>query len=171
MQCFAQLYGLETVSLRYFTVFGPRQSSTTPQSGVLARFIGAMLSRTTPDIYGNGMQTRDFIFIDDVVEATLLAAVADSDRVSGRVFNVGSGVSHSLLEAHQMIADIMQCNVKPRFLPNRVGDICHSRADLSLARQYLGFEPQISFRAGLERTIDWYSDGRRQPAELLAFVG
>lgn len=171
MQCFAQLYGLETVSLRYFTVFGPRQSSTMPQSGVLARFIAAMLSGTTPEIYGDGLQTRDFTFIDDVVEATLLAAVAKPEHVSGKVFNVGSGVAHSLLEAHHMIAEILRCNVKPRFLPTRPGDICHSRADTSLARQYLGFEAHTSFRAGIERAIDWYTDGRRRPAELLAFVG
>jgi UDP-glucose 4-epimerase len=171
MRCFAQLYEMETVSLRYFNVFGPRQSANRHYSGVLAHFITSMLSSIAPDIYGDGGQTRDFTFIDDIVEANLLAATANSDSVRGRVFNIASGESHNLLEAYDIIAGILHFSGRPRFLPARAGDIRHSCADLSLALQYLGYKPRISFRAGLERAIDWYCDGRRRPAELFASVG
>lgn len=171
MRCFAQLYDMETVSLRYFNVFGPRQSANRNHSGVLARFITSMLSNITPEIYGDGRQSRDFTFIDDIVEATLLAATANTEAIRGKVFNIACGESHNLLEAYDIIAEMLHFDGKPRFLPSRAGDIQHSRADLKLARQYLGYEPRISFHAGLERAIDWYCDGRRRSAELFAAVG
>lgn len=171
MRCFAQLYEMDTVSLRYFNVFGPRQSANRTYSGVLARFITSMLSNIAPEIYGDGRQTRDFTFIDDIVEANLLAATADSESVRGKVFNIACGESHNLLEAYDIIAEMLHFSGRPSFLHGRAGDIQHSCADLKLARQCLGYEPRISFRAGLERAIDWYCDGRRRPAELFASIG
>jgi nucleoside-diphosphate-sugar epimerase len=156
MQSFARVYGMETVSLRYFNVFGPRQVADSPYSGVLTRFITSMLSDVSPEIYGDGTQSRDFIFVDDIVEANLLAAEADPEVVSGEVFNVGRGEAHTLLEAYQVIAELLDFKGCPRFLPRRAGDILHSMADIRRARESLKFEPRTSFREGLEHTVDWY---------------
>jgi UDP-glucose 4-epimerase len=171
MRCFARLYGMETVSLRHFNVFGPRQSAHSAYSGVLVRFITAMLSDITPEIYGDGSQTRDFAYIDDVVEATLLAATKSPDAVSGRVFNIASGESRTLLDTYKLVAELLHFDRQPKFLPSRNGDVLHSQADISLAHEYLGYAPRINFRDGLQRTIDWYRDGRRRPAELFASAG
>lgn len=170
VQCFARLYGIETVSLRYFNVFGPRQSASSPYSGVLARFITAMLTGMTPQIYGDGTQSRDFCFIEDVVRANMLAASANADKVSGEVFNIACGQRHTLLEAYSILAEILQFTKDPKFLPARPGDIRHSQADISRAREYLGYEPMVSFRAGLERTVAWYRDQRNRAAELMALA-
>lgn len=171
MQCFARVYGVETVSLRYFNVFGPRQPAHSPYSGVLARFITSMLSDKAPEIYGDGTQSRDFTFIDDVVEANLLAASADAAAVSGGVFNIACGERHTLLETYQIIANALHFTRGPKFLPARKGDIQHSLADISRARQHLGYEPHAAFLTGLERTIEWYRDEMRRSAELTALAG
>ena len=171
MQCFAHIYGIETVSLRYFNVFGPRQQANSAYSGVLARFITSMLSDVTPEIYGTGTQSRDFTFINDVVEANMLAASAYSEAVNGRVFNIACGESHTLLETYKIVADILNFTRSPKFLPARSGDIQHSQADISSARKHLGYEPRTSFRIGLERTIDWYRDERHRSVELVASFG
>lgn len=168
MRCFARLYGMETVSLRYFNVFGPRQSADSPYSGVLARFINAMLSDASPEIYGNGTQSRDFVFIDDVVEANMLAASAPAAAVSGEVFNIARGERHNLMETYEILADILQFRGLPKFLPARPGDIRHSEADISRARAHLGYAPKISFRSGLERTIAWYQAARFRPGLAVA---
>lgn len=168
MRCFARLYGMETVSLRYFNVFGPRQSASSPYSGVLARFINAMLSDASPEIYGNGTQSRDFVFIDDVVEANMLAASAPAAAVSGEVFNIARGERHNLVETYEILADILQFTGLPKFLPARPGDIRHSEADISRARQHLGYEPKVSFRRGLEQTIAWYQEARFRPRLAVA---
>ncbi|MGB7191121.1 MAG: NAD-dependent epimerase/dehydratase family protein [Acidobacteriaceae bacterium] len=170
MRCFARLYGIETVSLRYFNVFGPRQSADSPYSGVLARFINAMLSDQNPEIYGNGTQSRDFVYIDDVVEANLLAASADAAVVSGEVFNIARGERHTLLETYEILADILHFRGLPKFLEARPGDIRHSQADIRQAREHLGYAPRVSFRNGLERTAAWYQEARGRPA-LVALAG
>jgi len=170
MRCFARLYGIETVSLRYFNVFGPRQSAHSPYSGVLARFINAMLSGRSPEIYGNGTQSRDFVFIDDVVEANMLAASADATVVSGEVFNIARGERHTVLETYEILADILQFRGLPKFLQARPGDIRHSQADISRARELLGYEPRVSFRSGLEQTAAWYQEAHFRPA-LAAMAG
>ncbi len=171
MRCFAEIYGMETVSLRYFNVFGPRQPANSAYSGVLARFITTMLSDGTPEIYGDGTQSRDFTFIDDVVEANMLAASAPYEAINGKVFNIARGEAHTLLETYQIIADLLHFNGRPRFLPAREGDIQHSQADITSARKHLGYKPRTSFRIGLERTVDWYRDQRHRYAELFASVG
>ena len=171
MQCFARIYGVETVSLRYFNVFGPRQSAHSAYSGVLARFITSMLLDKTPEIYGDGTQSRDFTFIDDVVEANLLAASADAAEVSGEVFNIACGEGHTLLETYQIIANALHFTRGPKFLPGRKGDIQHSLADIGRAREHLGYEPHASFLTGLERTVEWYRDDMRRSAELTALAG
>ena len=168
MQSFATLYGIETVSLRYFNVYGPRRSAN---SGVLTRFITSMLSDRAPDIYGDGTQSRDFTFIDDVVAANMLAASAPSEEASGKIFNIACGESHTLLEAYQIIADLLHFTRKPRFLPTRKGDARHSLADISSAREHLGYAPRTSFRIGLEQSIDWYRDRRHWHIERIASVG
>jgi UDP-glucose 4-epimerase len=170
MQCFARVYGLETVSLRYFNVFGPRQPADSAYSGVLARFIMSMLADKTPTIYGDGTQSRDFTFIDNVVQANLLAASAQTEAVSGQVFNIACGERYSLIEAYRIIANILHFTGKPKFLPARKGDIQHSLADISRARERLGYEPQTGFHIGLERTIDWYRNELSQSAELATMV-
>ena len=170
MQCFARVYGMETVTLRYFNVFGPRQPANSPYSGVLARFITSMLAGVAPDIYGDGTQSRDFTFIDDAVRATMLAARADAAEVGGQVFNIGSGHRHSVLETYSILSEIISFKKDPRFLPARPGDIRQSQADITRAREHLGFEPQVSFRDGLERTVEWYRDARHRGARPFAIA-
>lgn len=171
MQCFARLYGLETVSLRYFNVFGPRQSAHSAYSGVLARFITSMLAGVSPEIFGDGTQSRDFTFVDDVVAANMLAASAEASEVSGEVFNIACGQRHTLLETYEIVADLVHFSGLPKFLPERPGDIRHSEADISRAREVLRYGPRVSFRSGLERTIAWYQDERHRSEELTALAG
>lgn len=155
-QLFHQLYGLPTVALRYFNVFGPRQSFNSPYSGVIARFCSTMLKGETPTIFGDGQQSRDFVFIDNVVQANLMAAEAPAEKVGGRVFNVGTGSSISLL---QLVADINKLSgqsIKPHFEPGRAGDIRHSQADVSALRSATGYKPAVSWEEGLRQTLDFY---------------
>lgn len=156
MRCFAQVYGMETVSLRYFNVFGPRQPAGSPYSGVLARFITSMLAGVAPNVFGDGTQSRDFIYVDDVVEANMRAAFVDATKANGSVFNVGRGQRYALLEVYAILSDCLKFKDAPGFLPARAGDIRHSEADISRAREELRYEPRVSFREGLERTIEWY---------------
>jgi UDP-glucose 4-epimerase len=129
-----------------------------------------MLADKTPTIYGDGTQSRDFTFIDNVVQANLLAASAQTEAVSGQVFNIACGERYSLIEAYRIIANILHFTGKPKFLPARKGDIQHSLADISRARERLGYEPQTGFHIGLERTIDWYRNELSQSAELATMV-
>ncbi len=155
-QLFHQLYGLPTVALRYFNVFGPRQSFNSPYSGVIARFCSTMLKGETPTIFGDGQQSRDFVFIDNVAQANLLAAEAPAENVGGRVFNVGTGSSISLL---QLVADINKLTgqaIQPHFEPGRAGDIRHSQADVSALRSATGYQPAVSWEEGLRQTLDFY---------------
>lgn len=161
-QLFHHLYGLNTVCLRYFNVFGPRQSHDSPYSGVVARFCQAFLGDRSPTIFGDGLQSRDFTYIDNVVEANLLAVQAPVEAVAGRVFNVAGGTSISLLDIIRVLNRLTGRNLHPIFMPERVGDIRHSHADIGAAQAAFGYRPRIDWGEGLERTLAWYRD--RQPS-------
>jgi nucleoside-diphosphate-sugar epimerase len=155
-QLFHQLYGLPTVALRYFNVFGPRQSFNSPYSGVIARFCTAVLRGETPVIFGDGTQSRDFVFIDNIVQANLLAAEAPAERVAGRVFNGGTGGSISLRQLVADLNDLTGQDIQPRFEPARAGDIRHSQADVSALKEATGYSPAVSWKDGLAQTLDFY---------------
>lgn len=153
-QSFTATYGFETVCLRYFNVFGPRQDPGSPYSAVIPLFITALLSGKPPTVYGDGQQSRDFSYVANVVQANLLAA--DAPDVSGRVFNIADGRSISLLTLIEALNKLLGTKVQPNFAPPRVGDIRESLADISQARRHLGYEPQVDFHEGLRRSIDYY---------------
>jgi UDP-glucose 4-epimerase len=151
---FARLYGLETVALRYFNVYGPRQDPRSEYAAVIPRFISAMLRGEPPTIFGDGMQSRDFTYVENVVEANLLACHAIG--ASGLVMNVGTGERHSLRQLAAAVAKILRRKVEPVFAPPRPGDVRHSLASIRLARETLGYEPRVGFREGLERTVAYF---------------
>ena len=153
-QAFSATYGLETVTIRYFNVFGPRQDPGSPYSAVIPLFIAAMLSGREPVIYGDGLQSRDFAFVANVVHANLLAA--DAPHVSGRVFNAACGRSITLLELLDALNGLLGTDIRAVHEPPRPGDIRESMADITLARQLLGYEPQVDLQEGLRRSIDYY---------------
>jgi nucleoside-diphosphate-sugar epimerase len=156
---YARVFGLETVALRYFNVFGPRQDPSSQYSGVLARFISLMLVGETPTIFGDGTTSRDFVYIDNVVSANLLAAKAPAVNVSGKVFNVATGRRTTLLEAYEEVKRITGYSGGINHAPEREGDIKHSLADISLAQQAFGYKVVADLAYGLEQTIAW----SRQP--------
>lgn len=155
-QLFHRLYGLQTVSLRYFNVFGPRQSFDSPYSGVIAKFCAAMLAGKEPIIFGDGLQARDFTYIENVVRANLLAAEAPAEKVAGKIFNVAGGQSISLLDLVAELNRLTGQNLKPRFEPPRAGDVRSSMADLSAAKEGLGYEAKVTWQEGLKRTLEFY---------------
>jgi UDP-glucose 4-epimerase len=155
-QAFTQTYGLETVCLRYFNVFGPRQDETSHYSAVIPRFIVAMLQGQQPIIYGDGEQSRDFTYIDNVVHGNLLAAEAPD--AAGEVMNLATGGRVSLLELVDKLNAILDTHFAPNFQPARTGDIKHSRAGVEKARDLLDFEPVVDFDTGLRRTVAWYRE-------------
>ncbi len=155
-QVFTKAYGLETVALRYFNVFGPRQDATSQYSGVLALFIPAVLQDRRPTIFGDGLQSRDFTYVQNVVEANLLACTAPG--VAGEVFNVACGDRITVNSMLQQINKITGKDVKPIYADPRAGDIKHSQADITKAQQKLAYKPQITFEEGLRRTIEWYRE-------------
>ena len=156
MRSFARVYGLETVSLRYFNVFGPYQDPTSQYSGVLAVFCRKMLAGEQPTIYGDGETSRDFTFIQNTVDGNLLAAAAPAEMVSGKVMNVATGVRVTLNEVAEVLRGITGYDGALAYAPERAGDIKHSLADISLAGELLGYRPSVGFREGLERTVEWY---------------
>ncbi|WP_317891674.1 SDR family oxidoreductase [Acidicapsa acidisoli] len=156
MRSFARVYGMETVSLRYFNVFGPYQDPTSQYSGVLAVFCRKMLAGEEPTIYGDGETSRDFTFIQNTVEANLLAADAPAERVSGRVMNVATGVRITLNQVAEVLREITGYAGAVAYAAERAGDIRHSLADISLAQELLGYRPSVDFREGLVRTVEWY---------------
>ena len=156
MQSFTRVYGLETVTLRYFNVFGPFQDPTSQYSGVLAIFALKMLADETPTIYGDGEQSRDFTFIQNVVHGNLLASEAPAERVSGRVFNLATGNRITLNHAVEILREATGYGGEVRYAPERGGDVKHSLAGIDLARQCLGYEPLVQFEEGLVRTVEWY---------------
>ncbi len=161
-QTFGRCYGLENVSLRYFNIFGPRQDPGSPYSGVLAKFCTAFLEDTPPVVFGDGEQTRDFTYVENAVHANLLAC--DAPNVSGKVFNVGVGGRVSLNEVLRELGKITGKTLETKFEPPREGDIRDSQADISQAREFLGYEPQVSFEEGLARTFEWYRETQAKAA-------
>lgn len=155
-QMFHQLYGLETVALRYFNVFGPRQSFNSPYSGVIARFCTLLLRGEIPTIFGDGLQSRDFAYIDNVVAANLLAAERPAEKVAGRVFNIAGGTSVTLLDLIAELNRLTGQNIVPKHEPGRSGDIRHSAADLTASYSDLAYEPKVSWQEGLKHTLDFY---------------
>lgn len=156
MRAFTRVYGLETVVLRYFNVFGPFQDPTSHYSGVLAIFCRKMLAGEQPTIYGDGEQSRDFTYIDNVVHANLLAAAAPASQVSGQMMNSATGERITLNQTLNILRELTGYKGDILHDAPRSGDIRDSLADISLAERLIGYKPQVSFREGLERTVDWY---------------
>jgi UDP-glucose 4-epimerase len=150
---FHRLFGLEFVALRFFNVFGPRQNPKSPYTGVMSKFITAYLSGKTPTIFGNGEQSRDFVYVANIVNGTLLAC--ERPGVAGKVINIGTGVGTTLNQTITLLNQILNVHVTPQYGPPRLGDVQHSTADISLARAVLGYEPLVSFEEGLRRTVAW----------------
>jgi UDP-glucose 4-epimerase len=156
MISFYRCYGLETVALRYFNIFGPRQDPSSPYSGVLAKFITQMLRGEQPTMFGDGEQSRDFTYIDNVVHANLLAAEAPAEKVSGCMMNTATGTRITLNETFSILKELTGFTGAPLYVPPRSGDIRDSLADIALAHELLGYEPRVDFREGLRRTVEWY---------------
>ncbi len=151
---FSGVFGLETISLRYFNVFGPCQDPSSQYAAAIPAFVTAMLKDKAPTIYGDGEQSRDFTYVDNIVEANLLAARAK--RTSGEVVNIACGQAVTVNAIVDMINDLLNKDIRPTYVAPRPGDVKHSLANVTLARKLIGFEPTIQFREGLEKTIDWY---------------
>ncbi len=156
MRSFYRVYGLETVSLRYFNVFGPHQDPSSQYSGVLAKFCTQMLRGEVPTIYGDGEQSRDFTYISNVVEANLLAATVLATGVAGQSFNVAMGERISLNATVELLRKITGYSGKVDYAAEREGDIKHSLADITLAKKHLGYKPGVGFEEGLRKTVAWY---------------
>jgi len=165
IQSFYRAYGLEGICLRYFNIFGPRQAADSPYSGVIAQFTYKMMAGQTPTIFGDGLTSRDFNYIDNAVSANLLAAVAPSEVATGRVFNVGTGKSVTLNEVYAAIAEQIGFTAKPNYGPPREGDIKHSLADISRATKELGYQPKAQFQEGLKKTVAWYLEEKDKAKE------
>jgi UDP-glucose 4-epimerase len=158
MQSFWRVYGVETVCLRYFNIFGPRQDPSSPYSGVLARFITFMLRGQQPTIFGDGEQSRDFTYVDNAVSANLLACTAPASQAVGWVFNIATGHQATLNQTIALLRRITGYQGPVQHGPERTGDIKHSFADISLAQKHLGYSPSVDFETGLQRTVAWYQE-------------
>jgi UDP-glucose 4-epimerase len=156
MRSFARVYDVETVTLRYFNVFGPYQDPSSQYSGVLAVFCRKMLAGEQPIIHGDGEQSRDFTYIDNVVQANLLAAAAPAEKVSGQAINLAMGERFTLNQTFEILRELTGYKGEPAYAPPRAGDIRHSLADIRLAGELLGYRPAVGFREGLRRTVEWY---------------
>lgn len=154
LQAFAATYGIETVRLRFFNIFGPRQRADSPYSGVIAIFVGLMTSGRVPIVHGDGGQSRDFTYVADAVQAVVKAG--DAPGVSGKVFNVGVGGSISVLDLIDSLNTLLGTNVRPTFAPARLGDVRFSRAKIARIREGLSYIPSVTFHEGLRRTLEWY---------------
>jgi len=154
LQTFGKCYGLENVALRYFNIFGPKQDPSSPYSGVLAKFCTAFLEETQPVIFGDGEHTRDFTYVENAVQANLLAF--EAPNASGKVFNVGTGGRTSLNQVVKALGEISGKPMEAKHDPPREGDIRDSQADIRQAREILGYEPQVQFAEGLRKTFEWY---------------
>jgi nucleoside-diphosphate-sugar epimerase len=160
MASFWRCYGLETVALRYFNIFGPRQDPTSPYSGVLAKFITQMLRGEQPTIFGDGEQSRDFTYVENVVRANLLACKAPASEAAGRMFNIAAGKRTDLNETFRVLKKLTGYPGEAKYGPERAGDVKHSLADLSRAEKHLGYKPTVDFEQGLQRTTEWYRGPR-----------
>ena len=156
MTSFYRCYGLETVALRYFNIFGPRQDPSSPYSGVIAKFVTQMLAGRQPTIFGDGEQSRDFTYIDNAVEANLLACKAPAQQVAGKVFNVATARRVTLNETFKFLQTLTSHSGSPIYGAERSGDIKHSLADISAAEEHLGYKPTVNFEDGLRQTVAWY---------------
>jgi UDP-glucose 4-epimerase len=152
---FNDLYGLETVALRYFNVYGARQRPDATYAAVIPLFVDALLGGRDPVVHGDGLQSRDFTYISDVVAANLAAARAPADRCAGRVYNIAGGASCTLLDVLRILGDLLGVVPDPQFVEPRPGDVRHSRADASAAAHDLGFQTRVGLADGLARTVDW----------------
>ena len=157
-QTFTRVYGLETVALRYFNVFGPRQDPTSPYSGVISKFVTALLNNEAPTIFGDGEQSRDFTYIANVVDANLRAA--EAPEAVGQVMNLGIGQRITLNQLFEELQKIIGTNLKPNYSPTRAGDVRHSLADIARAENLLGYCPLVGLAEGLEYTVDWYRENQ-----------
>jgi UDP-N-acetylglucosamine/UDP-N-acetyl-alpha-D-glucosaminouronate 4-epimerase len=166
MISFYRCYGLETVCLRYFNIFGPRQDPTSPYSGVLAKFITQMLNGEPPTIFGDGTQSRDFTYVDNAVDANLRACQAPAAEVAGKVFNVATGRRVDLNKTFRALKKIIGYPGDVNYAPERPGDVKHSLADLTRAEKHLGYTPKVDFEEGLRRTIDWYATAEGRHGDL-----
>lgn len=155
-QVFYRIYGLETVILRYFNVFGPRQDPVSRYAAVIPRFIKAMLNGECPSIYGDGEQSRDFTFVENVVKATILAC--REEKIPGEVFNIGGGKRTTINHLVKLISRLLDKNVEPIYTNPRAGDMRHSLADINKAGRLLNYQPHINLEEGLERTLEWYKE-------------
>jgi nucleoside-diphosphate-sugar epimerase len=162
MISFYRCYGLETVCLRYFNIFGPRQDPSSPYSGVLAKFSMQMLRGDQPTIFGDGETSRDFTYIDNAVSANLLACAAPAAECAGRVFNCATGQRSTLNETFETLKGLTGYKGSVKYAPERGGDIKHSLADISMAQKHLGYKVLVNFEDGLRRTVEWYKN-QRQP--------
>jgi len=160
LRLFRELFGMETVTLRYYNVFGPRQNPKSQYAAVIPAFIARFLSGESPVVYGDGRQSRDFTFVDDVVAANVLAMTAPAENTADGLFNVAAGNRHSLNELVSILREILDTTVPVVHDPPRPGDILHSQADISRVKDRLGFVPGVAFREGLQRTVEFF---RRQP--------
>jgi nucleoside-diphosphate-sugar epimerase len=159
---YAGAYGLETVSLRYFNVFGPRQDPKSEYAAVIPRFVTAALAGEGVTIYGDGTQSRDFCFIENTVEANLQAGSAPADKVSGRVFNVACGEATTLNQVVELLGGVVGRKIPVTYAPGRVGDVKHSLADITEARTRLGYRGAVSFVEGLRRSVAWYAERQKK---------
>lgn len=155
---FHRVYGLPTVCLRYFNIFGPRQDPDSPYSGVISRFVDAALAGRRPTVHGDGEQSRDFTFVENAVQANLLACQAEG--VAGQVFNVGTGERCSLNDVLRGLSKIVGRNLDPDYAAPRAGDVRHSLADIERARRLLGYDPKVRFEDGLRQTVSWFKSLR-----------
>jgi nucleoside-diphosphate-sugar epimerase len=162
LRMFTRLYGLETVAIRYFNVFGPRQDPTSPYSGVISVFATALLENRSPTIYGDGNQTRDFTYVANVVDGVLRACEAPG--ASGEVINVATGGRISLNQLFEEMRKLVGATVTPTYAEGRKGDVRDSQADITKARELLGYEPSVSFEEGLKKTVEWYRAAEIAPA-------
>lgn len=153
---YAAVFRMETVSLRYFNIFGPRQVADSPYSGVMSRFILQLQRGERPTIFGDGEQGRDFTYVENVVHANLLASEAPPAHVTGGVFNIACGERHTLNETYRAIASLLGSNLEPEHGPERSGDVRDSLASIAAAQQNFGYRPVVAFEEGLRRTVRWY---------------
>jgi len=170
MQTFSAVYGLETVSLRYFNIFGPRQDANSQYSAVLAKFITQMQQGEAPTIFGDGEQSRDFTYVANAVQANLKACAVPAKDVSGKVFNIATGSRFSLKQTFEMLRKIIGFSGAAKFAPPRAGDVKHSLADIALAQKHLGYSAGVSFEEGLRRTVEWYEQQASAKAGTQAVV-
>jgi nucleoside-diphosphate-sugar epimerase len=169
LRAFHEVYGLETVALRYFNVFGPRQDPASQYAAVIPLFITKMMAGESPTIFGDGEQSRDFSYVANVIHANILAATADGG--AGQVFNIACGRQSSLNDLVRDLNEILGTRIEPEYTAPRTGDVKDSLADISRAREVLGYQPQVHFREGLERAVEWYSDRAAAENPARAYAG